>query len=634
MSNAINGRENWGSRAGFILASIGCAVGLGNVWRFPHECYSNGGSAFLIPYIVAMVVIGIPLLIMEFSLGHLTQQAAPNAFKRVGKRWEFVGWWPIVLSFIIVTYYAAVLAWCLNYLVFSFSDPLPWAKDANTFFFSDYLQTSPGHQLGGIRWPIVAALAAVWTIMYFCIFKGVRVVGKIVLWTVPIPWFMLIILTVRGLTLEGAVLGLEYYLEPDWSLLKQPQVWRAAFGQVFFSMTIAFGVMVTYASFLHRKSDLNNNALIIGLADLATSFIAGIAVFATMGAMAHTTGQPVAEVLEGSKSVGLAFVAFPKALAALPLANFFSVIFFIALLLLGIDSAFSITEATLASMIDKTGRKRTTILTAMSLVGFSVGLIFTTRGGLNWLDTVDGFVNEGTWGIMFVGLIECLVLGWAFDLGKLRRHANQNSDWKLGRWWEWTIRLVIPLILAALVVWSLIGDIKGPSMLLERTDFEKPSDLAVKLRDGSDPRSRYLRQHFSQPTLKMLEGYQYHENQLPSRPLRNALAEELNKVIQGPLFYNKELFAEVTLSPDTRSLIKPDAVGSDLIRINRLLLQEIFPDEIKPTDNVGGFIIDVHGRLVGKNVLGMCLTFMVFLVAVILALWRPGKIDKITELDD
>ena len=114
-------RENWGSRSGFILAAVGSAVGLGNIWRFPHECYSHGGSAFLIPYVIAMLVIGIPLLIMEFSLGHLTQQAAPNAFGRVGRKWEFVGWWPIVLSFVIVCYYAAVLAWCLNYCIFSFS---------------------------------------------------------------------------------------------------------------------------------------------------------------------------------------------------------------------------------------------------------------------------------------------------------------------------------------------------------------------------------------------------------------------------------------------------------------------------------------------------------------------------------
>ena len=632
MSELRNGRENWGSRAGFILAAIGSAVGLGNIWRFPHECYSNGGSAFLIPYIVAMVVIGIPLLIMEFSLGHLTQLAAPNAFKRIGPRWEFVGWWPIVLSFIIVTYYAAVLAWCLSFLINSFSSPLPWAQDSKAFFYNEYLQFSGSHMLGGIRWPIVLSLAVIWTGMFFCIFKGVRIVSKIVLWTVPIPWLMLVILTIRGLTLEGAVQGLEYYLEPDWTILKQPAIWRAAFGQVFFSMTIAFGVMVTYASFLHRKSDLNNNALIIGLADLATSFIAGIAVFSTMGAMALKTGKPVHDVLEKTESFGLAFVAFPEALSKLPLPTFFSVIFFIALLLLGIDSAFSITEATLASMIDKTGRKRTTILLLLSAVGFTIGLLFTTRGGLNWLATIDGFVNEGTWGIMFVGLIECLVLGWAFDIGKLRRHANQNSDWKLGKWWEWSIRLFIPIILLALVGWSLVGDIRGPSMLLDSSEFEKPGMLAVKLHQAEDPVSRHLKQGFAPETIEMLTAYPDPNQPIP-RDLKTALAAEISQAIEGPYLYSNELFDSIRLSDDTNALLNPEAEGRDLIRINRYLLQDVYSEEIKPTGNKGGFLIDARGKLIGKNVLGMCLMFIVFLTAVILALWRPRKTAKIPEYD-
>ncbi|MBN2211634.1 MAG: sodium-dependent transporter [Sedimentisphaerales bacterium] len=454
-----NGRENWGSRRGFILAAIGSAVGLGNVWRFPHECYSNGGSAFLIPYIVAMIVIGIPLLIMEFSLGHLTQQASPNAFRKVGPRWEFVGWWPIVLSFVIVTYYAVVLAWCLNYLKFSFQNPLPWAENAEDFFYKNYLADSKTFALGGLRWPIVAALAMMWTGMYFCIFKGVKLVSKIVLWTVPIPWLMLIILMVRGLTLKGAVAGLEYFLEPNWAMLTEAKVWRAAFGQVFFSMTIAFGVMITYASFLHRRSDLNNNAMIIGLADLATSFIAGLAVFATLGALAVSKGLPVDKVLDEGQSVGLAFVAFPRALAALPYANVFSVVFFIALLLLGIDSAFSITEAALASVIDKTGWRRVTVLAVMSAVGLGVGLVFCTEGGLTWLGTVDGFVNNGILGIMFVALVECLVLGWVYDIRKLREHANSRSDWKLGAWWDWSIKVVAPLVLGALLVWNIVDEI-------------------------------------------------------------------------------------------------------------------------------------------------------------------------------
>jgi len=450
-------RERWGSRGGFVLAAVGSAVGLGNIWRFPYEAYTNGGGAFLIPYVVAMVVVGIPLLIMEFSLGHFTQLAAPGAFKEISKKAEFVGWWPILLSFIIVCYYSVVLAWCLNYLIFSFKQIVPWGVDAKDFFFADYLQFNETHKLGQIRLPIVLALLAVWLGMYLCIFKGVKWVSKIVLWTVPLPWLMLLILMVRGLTLDGAIQGLEYYLEPDWSVLKNVVVWRHAFGQVFFSMTVAFGVMITYASFLHRKSDINNNALIVGIADLATSFIAGIAVFTTMGALALRQNIPVQDVLSKSQGIGLAFVAFPTALSHLPAVRFFSVIFFTALILLGIDSAFSITESVLASVCDKSGWARKLVLPAMSVVGFGFGIVFTTEGGLSWLGTIDGFVN-GTWGILLVGLVECLTVGWFYDIHILRRHANSRSDWKIGLWWEWLIKFVIPVILGTLFVWSLYDD--------------------------------------------------------------------------------------------------------------------------------------------------------------------------------
>ncbi|OPX21766.1 MAG: hypothetical protein B1H04_06105, partial [Planctomycetales bacterium 4484_123] len=367
-------RENWGSRAAFVLAAIGSAVGLGNLWGFPYKLYKYGGGAFLIPYILAMVIIGVPVLILELSLGHMTQRAAPEAFRRVGRRKEAVGWWGILLSFVIITYYPVILAWCLSFFWYAIEGiiwhggELPWARTvdgAANFFLYDYArmwragQAEHSWQLGSMGPHIVLSLAAVWVMMFLCIFRGVRVVSKVVMWTVPLPWLMLMILTIRGLTLEGATTGLAYYLNPDWSQLLKPTTWRFAFGQVFFSMSLAFGVMVTYASFLHRKSDINNNAAVVGLGDLGTSFIAGIAVFATLGAMSVAAKLPVNKLI-GSETgtVGLSFIAFPYALAQLPHSAWFAAVFFFALITLGIDSAFSITESVLASVVDKTGWNR------------------------------------------------------------------------------------------------------------------------------------------------------------------------------------------------------------------------------------------------------------------------------------
>jgi len=466
-------RESWGTRGGFVLAAVGSAVGLGNLWRFPYELYDHGGGAFLIPYIIAVFVIGVPMLILEFSLGHFTQRAAPDAFAHGHKRFEFVGWWSIMLGFIIISFYAVVLAWCFSFLYFSIQGifaggELPWAgvglegvKKAEDFFLKDYLGHAGSTALGPIRWHLFWPLLVTWVAMYLCIFKGVKIVGRLVLLTVPLPWLMLLVLTVRGLTLEGSMQGLAYYLNPTWSELARATTWRFAFGQAFFSLSLAFGgVMITYSSFLHRRSDLNNNAAIIGLADFATSFIAGLAVFSTLGGMAFVTAQaghavPIDQVVRGG--AGLAFVVFPYALAQLPYSAWWGFIFFLTLVTLGIDSGFSITESILAAIVDKTGWKRRHVLPIMSLVGFAAGLVYITGGGLTWLETIGNFI-DGTWGIAFLGLVECIVLGWLWRIDRLRRHANDRSDWHLGIWWDYLIRIGIPVILSALFVWSLYDD--------------------------------------------------------------------------------------------------------------------------------------------------------------------------------
>ncbi|MBA7478713.1 hypothetical protein ES707_14141 [subsurface metagenome] len=479
-------RESWGTRGGFILAAVGSAVGLGNLWGFPYKLYSYGGGAFLIPYIVALLAVGIPLMILEFSLGHFTQRAAPDAFKSGHRGFEVVGWWGIILGFVIVTYYTVILAYCFSFLYFSVQGilaggQLPWAGEglegvekAKSFFNDTYLGKIEAPALGNIRWNIFWPLVVTWLAMYLCIFKGVRLVGRIVWLTVPLPWLMLLILAVRGLTLEGSMQGLAYYLDPVWSELAKPVTWRYAFGQVFFSLSLAFGVMITYASFLHRKSDINNNAAIISLADFGTSFVAGLAVFATLGGMAFVTqqaGNPVAVENVAEAGPSLAFVAFPYALAQLPYSAYFSFVFFFALVTLGIDSAFSITESVLASIVDKTGWRRSIVLPVMSAVGLIFGLIYITRGGLNWLETIDGFVN-GTRGIALLGMLECMVLGWLWRIGVLRRHANSRSDWKLGKWWDYMIRLVIPILLGTLFFWQLFDDINNESGFLRTPQGE------------------------------------------------------------------------------------------------------------------------------------------------------------------
>ncbi|MBD3317688.1 MAG: hypothetical protein GF344_18025, partial [Chitinivibrionales bacterium] len=253
--------------------------------------------------------------------------------------------------------------------------------------------------------------------------------------------------------------GLHYFLEPDWAKLGEANTWRLAFAQVFFSMSLGFAVMLSYASFLHRKSDINNNAAIVALGDLATSFIAGLAVFSVIGNMAKLTNVPVQDAVTAGP--GLAFAVYPYALSQLPAgAAFFSAIFFAALLTLGIDSAFSIVEAVQAGVNDnaKGSWRRSWTLPLICGVGALTGILYAGgRGGLNWIGLADDLVN-GPFGILSVAFAETIVVAWAWN-GKfvevMRSHANERSDWRLGRWWNVIVRWVAPLFLLSLIAWTL-----------------------------------------------------------------------------------------------------------------------------------------------------------------------------------
>jgi len=454
-----NGRDRWDSRTAFIMAAIGSAVGLGNVWRFPYTAYQNGGGAFFIPYIVALVTTGIPLMILEYGVGQMFQGSAPTAMRRVNKTFEWVGWFALGTASMISFYYAIVMAWSWQFLLesfrYAFADAMPWAADAEAYFTQHVLQRADaGGETWHIVWPLVGGLAATWLIVFLIIHKGVRRVGRVVLITVPLPVLLLVVLAIRGLTLEGAVDGIEYYLYPDFAKLADPKVWLAAYGQIFFSLTLGFGVMIAYASYNTRGGDITNNAFITCLANCATSFLAGFVVFSVLGFLALKQGNvPVEDVVKGGPD--LAFVTYPLAISKLGEYGRFwpplvAILFFITLLSLGIDSLFSLVEAAVAGLHDRfSGLSRNTITAGMCVAGFLVGLLFATRGGLSWLACFDRWCND--YGLVFVGLMECLAVGYFFRTARLREYINSVSEIHLGGWWELCIRLVTPLALTALL---------------------------------------------------------------------------------------------------------------------------------------------------------------------------------------
>jgi len=433
-------------------------VGLGNVWRFPYIAYTNGGGAFLIPYFVALFTAGIPMLILEFSVGHWSRQSAPESFKKIGKKWEWVGWWSALVPFVIVTYYIVIMAWCFSYLIYSVD--LRWGMNAESFFLTDFLSitTGPLH-IGGIQIPILLSLLVMWFFVFIILYKGVGRIGKVVMITVPLPWILLAILTIRGLTLPGALEGVSYYLTPNFSKLTDLNVWLAAYAQVFFSVGIAQGIMITYASHLRKKSDISNNAFIIALADSGTSFLAGFAVFSIIGYLAMAQGVGIEDL--GIAGPQLAFITYPTAISLFPIATtVFGIFFYLALLTFGIDSAFSMIEPMTTGIQHKWRLTKGKATAIICLVGFVASLLFTTGSGLYWLDIVDYFISN--FGLVLVGLVECLIMAWAFRVSVFRENANKTSDILIGRWWDVLIKYVVPCILTVLLLAAVYENIIRP----------------------------------------------------------------------------------------------------------------------------------------------------------------------------
>ena len=438
-------RERWGNRVVFLLAAIGSAAGLGNAWRFPYITYKYGGGAFLIPYFVALLTAGIPLLILEFSIGQKNQLGAPSALGKIRKNFQAIGWWTTLTAFFIVAYYVGIMGWIWNYIWGSFT--VAWGSDAATFFHEKVLQVSEGPgTLGGFSLPVLIGVVLTWIAIYFILRRGTKSVGKVIWVTVILPIALLVILLFRAVTLPGAVEGINYYLQPDFSQIFQLDVWIAAYSQIFFTLSIAMGIMIAYASYMPKDTDIVNNALITVFANSGVSFLAGFTVFGTLGYMAKTQGVAIAEL--ATHGPGLAFIAYPEAINMLPggpaVAGFFGVIFFLTLLMLGIDSAFSLVESNIAAFADKWQlNKRKTTVTVI-IVLFLASLLFATRGGLYWLDIMDYYLTN--YALLLGGLLQCLAIGWFYRPEKLREYFNPISEYQLGRWWNVMVKWVIPMV--------------------------------------------------------------------------------------------------------------------------------------------------------------------------------------------
>lgn len=440
-------RDQWNNKLGFLLAAIGSAVGLGNLWRFPYVAATNGGGAFLLPYLFAIITAGIPILILEYTMGKTYRGGAPVTWARINQKWEWVGWVQAMVAFVIGIYYFAIIVWVLSYIGFSFTEA--WGADP-TGFFLDYLGvTDSALNLGGIRTNLLLPFAVVWAAVAFIMYKGIsRGIEMVCRICLPILFVLTLVLVIRGITLPGATDGLEYLFRPDWSALKDPSVWVAAYGQIFYSLSIGFAIMLAYSSYLPKETDVVNSAFITATANHGYEVFAGIGVFSIMGFMAFQQGVPVEEV--AASGIGLAFMTFPTAISSLPALNgLIGVCFFGALLTAGVTSMVSILQAVVSSFHDKFDISHKKAVTIVLVPTFVLSILFITGAGMNILDIVDAFINNI--GVATGGVIEVILICWFFNPEKLRKEANEFSNFSIGKWWTYSLKFVTVIVLGVML---------------------------------------------------------------------------------------------------------------------------------------------------------------------------------------
>ncbi|XP_070829692.1 sodium- and chloride-dependent GABA transporter 2-like [Chaetodon trifascialis] len=481
-------RDQWANKREFILALSGEIIGLGNVWRFPYLCFRNGGGVFFIPYFFILFTCGIPLFFLEVSLGQLTGQGGITCWRKICPLFEGLGYSNETIMLYMMMYYIVILAWAFRYLFFSFHTVLPWTSCNNTwntenctdgqnyslhghinengtssvleFWQRRVLGLSGGiEELGSIRWDLAGCLLLSWVICYFCIWNGVKTSGKVAYVTATFPCVMLIALLIRGLTLPGAVDGIRFYLSPDLTRLTDPQVWMEAGSQILFSNAVCLGCLPAMGSYNKYNNNCYRDTFTLCALNSLTSIVAGLAVFSVLGFMSYELGVDISAVAESGP--GLAFIAYPRAVAMMPLPQLWAVFFFIMIIFLGVDSEFVGLEGLVTSISDMypsfflTGHRRKLLLLLLCVVSFFVGLLMVTEGGLYVFLLFDYYACTGI-PIMFFAILEAICVGWIFGADRYYNKIKDMIGYYPSSYMKYCWRFFTPLVCAVILLVSLM----------------------------------------------------------------------------------------------------------------------------------------------------------------------------------
>ena len=452
-------KNEWGSNMSFILAMIGSAVGLGNIWRYPYVLYSNGGGAFYIPYIVAILLMGIPFLILEYGVGYNFKSSFAKAITKINSKWQYLGWLLPVAVFMIMIYYSAILGWDGIYMVLSFFKG--WGADPNTYFTANLLQASSSFTGLTNFIPIIAvAMLIGWVIVWFISHRDLEAgLGKVSKILVPALFIIMIIIVGFSLTLPGASIGLAELFDPDWSLLTHFEIWMAAFGQIVFSLSLGMSIAFTYASYTKNDADLVTNTISIALANSLFENFAALGVFSILGYMSLQSGTAVADLV--TQGTGLVFIVYPTVFNVLgQWAYVLGPLFFLTVYLAGLTSILSTIEPLSFSIQNKFGLSRSRTMTILIVVGALISMVYATSFGGDLLGYVDTFINQIA--LLLGVILECIIFAWIFKAERLIDFLNSRSKTiKLGSWWLVVVKYILPIFIAIIWIGGLIDVINA-----------------------------------------------------------------------------------------------------------------------------------------------------------------------------
>ena len=443
-------KDRFSSRGGFILACVGAAVGLGDSLRFPGLCAKYGGGTFMFIYVIALVLIGIPVLNAEIALGRKMRAGAPKCMASLNKRGEALGWASCFNSLGVAVLYAGMLGWIITMLIkigplCKSSTSMTRAQTGGYFFES---------VLGGFSPLVLVCIIIAWLLMYACLKNGADSLSKTAKFTVLIPVVLLTVMAVRGLIYSNSGAALRALFVPDFSALANAELWLSAVGQVFFSLSVLVGIMPAYGAYLPDGESVIKDSLIIALSDFFVSVLSSVVLFTTL----YGCGL---ENEFSSSGIVTAFMVYPIALTQLfgagytPLNAVAGVLFYASLGMMALQSSASMVEAAANPLADKFSLNKKRLIRWISLIGAGICLIFATNSGPTVLDIADHFLNY--FNILLLGAIECALLGINAKrinlVGEINRYSGKL---RLSQGpFIFSLKYLSPAVLSVLFVWGI-----------------------------------------------------------------------------------------------------------------------------------------------------------------------------------